>query len=55
MFLETFAVTGKKARIITEKKRNSAGVQPAADGRGKHGKQKSIPEEHIDRFKNHIK
>lgn len=40
MFLGTFAVTGKKARIITEKKQNSAGVQQATDGRGKHGKQK---------------
>ena len=55
MFLGTFGVTGKKARIITVKKRNSAGEQPAADGRGKHGKQKSIPEEDIDRIKNHIK
>lgn len=56
MYLNTFDISIKKVRVISEKKRFNNGVCPP-DGRGKHGKQpkinelsKNVVREHISNF-----
>lgn len=54
MFLSTFGITLKRARIITEKMRQSGSGIVAPDGRGKHGKQKKISPISLEMIKKHI-
>ena len=54
MFLTTFAISEKKARVILQKKSTSNTSIALGDKRGKHGQQRKVPEEDVNRIKRHI-
>ena len=54
MFLTTLAISEKKARVILQKKSTSNTSIALGDKRGKHGQQRKVPEEDVNRIKRHI-
>ena len=54
MFFSTFSITLKKARVISEKMRQSESGIITPYGRGRHGKQKKISPESLEMIKKHI-